>query len=308
MAKQSPVLVLGEALVDVVHQGGRVSEHVGGSPANVAFGLGRLDHDVTLAAWFARDERGDRIAQACVDSSVKVAEGSDRASRTSVANAIIDRAGKATYQFELSWLLPTLPAEEAGRVEHLHTGSIGATLEPGGTQVVAALRDLHDEATISYDPNARPTLMGSPDAVIDRVEEIIELSDVVKSSDEDIEWLYPGRSVADIMRRWLYLGPALAVVTRGGDGAYVALATDDAIIEVAPTVVDVIDTVGAGDSFMAGLISGLLDADYLGGPQARAALREARLVDVMPAIDRAISTSSTTVSKAGAYAPTRDEL
>ncbi len=308
MAKQSPVLVLGEALVDVVHQGGQVSEHVGGSPANVAFGLGRLDHDVSLAAWFARDERGNRIAQACVDSGVKVAEGSDRASRTSVANAIIDRAGKATYQFELSWILPSLPAEEGGRVEHLHTGSIGATLEPGGSQVVSTLRDLQPEATISYDPNARPTLMGSPEAVIDRVETIIALSDLVKSSDEDIEWLYPGRSVADIMRRWLDLGPALAVVTRGGDGAYVAIASDDAIVEVAPNPVNVIDTVGAGDSFMAGLISGLLDADFLGGPQARAALREARLVDVMPAIDRAISTSSNTVSKAGAYAPTRAEL
>src|SRR6476659_8391871 len=149
MAKQSPVLVLGEALVDVVHQGGRVTEHVGGSPANVAFGLGRLDHDVTLAAWFAQDERGNRIAQACVDSGVKVAEGSDRASRTSVANAIIDRSGKATYQFELSWLLPTLPAEEGDQVRHLHTGSIGATLEPGGSQVVSALRDTWADATVS---------------------------------------------------------------------------------------------------------------------------------------------------------------
>ena len=110
------------------------------------------------------------------------------------------------------------------------------------------------------------------------------------------------------MRHWLRLGPSLAVVTRGGDGAYVALASDDAIVEVEPTVVAVIDTVGAGDSFMAGLISGLLDADYLGGPEAREALRQARLVDVMPAIDRAITTSSTTVSKAGAYAPTREEL
>lgn len=306
MAKQSPVLVIGEALVDVVHQAGQVTEHVGGSPANVAFGLGRLDHDVTLAAWWAKDDRGERIAQSCRDSQVKVASGSDRAPRTSVANAQIDAAGKATYQFDLSWLLPELPVP--GSAGHVHTGSIGATLEPGGSQVVKALRANADSATISYDPNARPTLMGSPGAVIGRVEEIIALSDVVKSSDEDIEWLYPGQSVADVMRHWLRLGPSLAVVTRGGDGAYVALASDDAIVEVEPTVVAVIDTVGAGDSFMAGLISGLLDADYLGGPEAREALSQARLVDVMPAIDRAISTSSTTVSKAGAYAPTREEL
>ena len=66
MAKRSPVLVLGEALVDVVHANGEINEHVGGSPANVAFGLGRLEHDVTLAAWFAKDERGERIAQMVV--------------------------------------------------------------------------------------------------------------------------------------------------------------------------------------------------------------------------------------------------
>ncbi|MFT3860719.1 PfkB family carbohydrate kinase [Micropruina sp.] len=306
MGKQSSVLVIGEALVDVVHQRGQISEHVGGSPANVAFGLGRLEHDITLAAWFAKDERGERIAKACRDTGVKVAPGADRAPRTSVANAEIDAAGKATYQFDLSWLLPELPV--AGSVGHVHTGSIGATLEPGGSQVVRALRANVDSATISYDPNARPTLMGSPGAVIGRVEEIIALADVVKSSDEDIEWLYPNRSVADVMRHWLNLGPALAVVTRGGDGAYVAIATDDAIVEVAPRRVAMIDTVGAGDSFMAGLISGLLDADYLGGPEAREALRAARLVDVMPAIDRAIGTSAITVSKAGAYAPTRAEL
>lgn len=306
MAKDSPVLVLGEALVDVVHKDGNISEHVGGSPANVAFGLGRLDHDVTLAAWFALDDRGKRILAACEEANVKVAKGSERAPRTSVANALIDAAGKATYQFDLSWLLPELPA--AGSVGHIHTGSIGATLEPGGSQVVKAVREAADGATVSYDPNARPTLMGSAQAVLGRVEEIIALSDVVKSSDEDIEWLYPNQSVADVMRHWLNMGPSLAVVTRGGDGAYVAIATDDDIVEVAPNPVNVIDTVGAGDSFMAGLISGLLDAGYLGDAGARKALREARLVDIMPAVDRAITTSSNTVSKAGAYAPTRDEL
>ncbi|MBK8445175.1 MAG: carbohydrate kinase [Micropruina sp.] len=306
MAKESPVLVIGEALVDVVHQEGRVAEHVGGSPANVAFGLGRLQHDVTLAAWWAKDERGDRIATSCRRANVKVSPGSDGAARTSVANAEIDPAGKATYQFDLSWQLPELPAP--GSVAHVHTGSIGATLEPGGSQVVEALRANADSATISYDPNARPTLMGSAGAVLGRVEEIIALCDVVKSSDEDIEWLYPDQSVADVMRHWLRLGPSLTVVTRGGEGAYVAVASDDAIVEVQPRRVDVVDTVGAGDSFMAGLISGLLDADYLGGPDARQALQRARLADVMPAIDRAVITSSTTVSKAGAYAPTRDEL
>ncbi len=306
MARTSPVLVLGEALVDVVYKGGDVSEHVGGSPANVAFGLGRLDHDVTLAAWFAKDERGERIAQACRDSRVKIAVGTDRAPRTSVANAIIDDIGKATYQFDLSWVLPLLP--DLSHIGHVHTGSIGATLEPGGGQVVQAVRRASSHATVSYDPNARPTLMGSPTAVIGRVEELIALSDLVKSSDEDIEWLYPEIPIHDVIRRWLDLGPGVVVVTRGGDGASVAVKSRDDVIEVAPNPVTVADTVGAGDSFMAGLISGLLDADLLGGPDEKAAIAEATLEQVMPAVDRAIATSSLTVSKVGAYAPVRTEI
>lgn len=306
MARTSPVLVLGEALVDVVYKGGDVSEHVGGSPANVAFGLGRLDHDVTLAAWFAKDERGERIAQACRDSRVKIAVGTDRAPRTSVANAIIDDIGKATYQFDLSWVLPLLP--DLSHIGHVHTGSIGATLEPGGGQVVQAVRRASSHATVSYDPNARPTLMGSPTAVIGRVEELIALSDLVKSSDEDIEWLYPEMPIHDVIRRWLDLGPGVVVVTRGGDGASVAVKSRDDVIEVAPNPVTVADTVGAGDSFMAGLISGLLDADLLGGPDEKAAIAEATLEQVMPAVDRAIATSSLTVSKVGAYAPVRTEI
>ena len=98
----------------------------------------------------------------------------------------------------------------------------------------------------------------------------------------------------------------VVVVSLGEAGAL--LVADATALHLPAIPVRVESTVGAGDSFMAGLISGLLDADYLGGAEAREALRHARLVDVMPAIDRAISTSATTVSKAGAYAPTRDEL
>ncbi|MBK8458868.1 MAG: PfkB family carbohydrate kinase [Micropruina sp.] len=306
MAQASPVLVLGEALVDVVHQAGEITEHVGGSPANVAFGLGRLDHDVALAAWFAKDDRGERIAAACRAAGVAIAAGSDRAPRTSVANAVVDEAGKASYQFDLSWILPMLP--DLSRVRHLHTGSIGATLEPGGSQVVETLRRAAAHATVSYDPNARPTLMGSAALVRARVEDIISLSDVVKSSDEDVEWLYPGESIADVVRGWLKLGPAVVVITRGGDGAYLALAEDEDLIEIPPNRVTVIDTVGAGDSFMAGLVSGLLDAGLLGGAEAKQRIRRATAQEVRPAVDRAIATSSLTVSKAGAYGPTRDEI
>jgi|SRR5690349_286596 len=304
--RDSPsILVMGEALVDVVTRGDDVDEHVGGSPANVAFGLGRLGHDVALATWIGADRRGKRIAKACRRAGVQLIPGSDKAPRTSVANAEIDAHGHATYHFDLTWVLPTLP--HISEVDHVHTGSIGATLEPGGTQVVGALKATHGDVTISYDPNARPTLMGDTGDARKRVEEIIVLSDVVKASDEDIEWFYPGRAIDDVVADWLLLGPSLVVVTRGDKGATFAMRGAEQV-RVPSADVEKVDTVGAGDSFMAGLLSGLLDAGLLGGEDARARLGQAAPADVLPAVRRAIATSGMTVSRNGAYAPTRKEL
>ena len=300
------ILVMGEALVDVVSRSGDdIDEHVGGSPANVAFGLGRLGHHVALATWIGSDRRGKRIARTCRRAGVQLVPGSDKAPKTSVANADIDAEGHATYHFDLTWVLPTLP--HIRDVDHVHTGSIGATLEPGGTQVVAALKATGGDVTISYDPNARPTLMGDPRDARKRVEEIVVLSDVVKASDEDIEWFYPERAIDDVVADWLDMGPSLVVVTRGSKGATFAIRGAEPVL--APSAdVEKVDTVGAGDSFMAGLLSGLLDAGLLGGEGARVKLGQAAPVDVLPAVQRAIATSGVTVSRGGAYAPTRKEL
>ena len=303
------VLVIGEALIDAVRRAGSApAEHVGGSPANVAFGLGSLGHDVRLATWFGPDERGARIQAACAARSVRLVEGSDGAAHTSVAQATLDAQGQASYHFDLTWAVPDLAGIDP--VDHVHTGSIAATIEPGGAQVLDAVRALRGRGTVSYDPNMRPTLMGSPDEVRDRVEAIIALSDVVKASDEDIQWLYPGSHLPDVLRAWLDTGPALAVITRGGKGALYAVrsATPGLVTTVSARPVEVIDTVGAGESFMAGLVSGLLDAGYLGSLAARERLAAAGIDDVRPSIDRALATSSATVARAGAYAPTRSEI
>jgi len=254
------------------------------------------------------DERGDRIVRRCAAAGVTVAPGSRGAQRTSVAFATIDADGQASYRFDLTWALPDLGDTSA--VGHVHTGSIAATIEPGGSQVLEAVRRLRDQATISYDPNMRPSLMGRPDEVRVRVESLIALADVVKASDEDIQWLYPGAFLPDVLRRWGEFGPGVAVITRGGQGAVYAVrsATTAQVTTVPAKAASVVDTVGAGDSFMAGLVSGLLDAGYLGGPAARARLHHAGIDDLRPCVDRAIATGGLTVAHAGAYAPTRAEL
>jgi fructokinase len=299
-------LVIGESLIDVVqHPDGSTQEHVGGSPANVAVGLARLGHHVAFATLVGDDERGARITSHLANEGVSLTEGSLGREPTSVATSTLDATGAATYSFELTWGLTGQPSLDG---LHVHTGSIAVTLEPGASAVLTAIQSARPRATISYDPNVRPTLMVDPHEVRAKIEALIGLSDVVKASDEDIAWLYDGAPVSDVLRLWGQLGPALTVVTRGVQGALVALSITGELTSVDARKVEVVDTVGAGDSFMAGLLSGLLEAGFLGGIEARERLRSASLVDVLPAVDRALACAAVTVSRAGANPPRQGEL
>lgn len=300
------LLCVGEALIDVVAQGDSSTEHVGGSLLNVACGLARLGHDATIQASFGRDERGELLRAWAEESGAKLAPGTQDAERTPVAYAQLDEQGRATYTFDLEWQLHGLP--EAREYQHLHTGSIAATLEPGGSQVVEAVHRHRSAGTVSYDPNVRPALMKLPEAVRDRIEELISLSDLVKASDEDLEWLYGEEPLETTLRRLKTLGPAMVVITRGPQGAVAALSGEAEVLGLEQVAVTVADTVGAGDSFMAGLLSGLVDAGLLGSREAAGRLAAARWADVQPALYRAVGTSAITVSRNGAYAPDLAEV
>ena len=300
-------LVIGESLIDIVQRpDGSAREHVGGSPANVAVGLARLGHDVTLATMIGGDERGARIASLLEKEGVALSQGSIGGGPTSVATSTLDVTGAAAYRFDLTWELNENQPLQG--MAHVHTGSVAATLEPGASAVLAILQKARPGATISYDPNARPALMGDPHEVRAKIEQLVGLSDVVKASDEDIAWLYDGAPLSDILRLWGLLGPSLIVVTRGVKGAVIGLSTTGELTSVDAPVVEVVDYVGAGDSFMAGLMSGHLDAGLLGGTEARKRLRSASMADVRPAVNRALAGAAITGSHAGAYPPHRCEL
>ncbi|MBD3689372.1 carbohydrate kinase [Nanchangia anserum] len=306
MSAQSRVLCLGEALIDAVHRDGDTTEIVGGSLLNVAAGLAALGHDSHIASYWGRDDRGARLDEFCAERGISVVEGTRGASHTTVAHAEINEAGHATYTFDLDWDVPALP--DLGDFAHLHTGSYAAALGAGGEKVLAAAREASRTGTVSYDPNIRPAVMGSPDDVRGRVGDLIACADIVKASDEDIAWLYPTRDVEEVMREWLKAGVGMVVATCGPRGALIALAGARDLLSVAPLDVPVADTVGAGDSFMAGLISGLLDAGLGGSVEAKDRLRAATWDTVLPAIHRATLTSGITVSKHGAFAPTREAI
>lgn len=298
------VLVVGEALVDVVHHpDGTVVEHPGGSPANVALGLARLGRETHLLTHLGDDERGRRVRRHLEGSGVRLVEGSVVPGRTSVAHATLDADGSATYAFELEWALSRtpLPAEPLA----VHTGSIAAVLQPGASTVERVLHGAHRRATVTYDPNLRPDLMGTAADVRSHVETLVATSDVVKLSEEDARWLAPGTEPEDLMAQWRRLGPSVVVLTRGGSGA-VALSGAGRLEVVTPPV-RVADTVGAGDAFMSGLVDGLWTAGLLGAA-ARPALADVSRQLLGRVLHRAARVAAVTVSRPGADPPTAAEL
>jgi len=300
-------LVIGEALVDVVRRtDGTVDEHPGGSPANVALGLARLGRSVELVTWIGTDDRGRAVREHLEASGVRLAAGSDGAAATSVATATLDGTGAATYTFDLDWQVPAEHAADYRDVVVVHSSTIGAALEPGGSAALRILAEARVDATITYDPNIRPDLVGDPDDARALVERLVGLADVVKVSDEDLAWLEPDGDPRTIARRWAGQGPGLVVVTRGGEGA-LAVTAGGVELEVPAPRVTVADTVGAGDSFMSGLVDGLWLAGLLGASH-RIALGGAGTEVLTPVLERCARIAAITVSRPGANPPRAEEL
>jgi len=302
------VLVIGEALIDIVEGDRGVRELVGGSPANVAVGLARQGHGVSLLTRLGRDDRGERIAaqlegQGHEGAGLEIDEASWTDAPTSTARARLQPDGSARYEFEIDW---DVPVARRDGIRALHTGSIALFLEPGGTAVLDALQHASSSAFVSLDPNIRPALVGPHAEALERFERAAALADLVKLSDEDAEWLYPGLPGADVLTRVAGLGEAgdaggvalarLVVMTRGGEGA-IGLGPGG-IAEVPAIAVTVADTIGAGDAYMASLISSALDDP---------AMCEDAVAFTL-ALRRAAVMAGITVSRAGANPPTRAEV
>lgn len=288
-----PVLVVGEALVDVVTTaGGAPQEHVGGSPANVALGLGRLGVPVRFRTAVGADTRGRRIASHLAGSGVEVDPASFSLERTSTAIATIGHNQSAHYQFDVDWRL-TGPLT-LGQERIVHVGSIGCYLEPGATAVREFVQAISGQALVSFDPNIRSALLSNRGAARRVTEEVASRSHLVKLSDEDADWLYPGAEVDSVLRTFLRLGARVVAVTCGARGA--VLASREAQINIKARSVTVQDTVGAGDSFMAALVSRLATG-LLGTAESLQAAGEF-----------AALTASVTVGRRGADLPTRADV
>lgn len=292
------VLVIGEALVDVVSRdGGEPQLHAGGSPFNVAVGLARLDVPTRLAAQIGPDAYGDLLREHLHHADVQLDLLEPAPERTSTAQAQLAADGSASYTFDLVWDPAALP-DPAG-FEAVHVGSLGTALEPGAS-LVAGLAVGADAlgVAVSYDPNVR--LAVEPDVTVWRrvFAAIAPHASIIKLSDEDAAALFPGEDLRELACR-LAADRAIVAVTLGADGALVAAGPD--LVSVPPADVRVVDTIGAGDSFMAAMLSWCAMYDW---PTA-GELDATELTDLAM---YASSAAAITCSRPGADPPTTREL
>ncbi len=289
MTHDQPVLVVGEALVDVVVEpDGSRREMPGGSAANVAVALARLGRPVRFATAYADDRLGAMLGEHLAASSVDYAGDPLVLDHTSSAEATIADDGSASYVFDLEWRLGPV-GEISPRA--IHVCSIGAVLAPGCDDVVAILERHREGALVTYDVNARPSITGTGPDVVAAVERVAVLCDVVKASDEDLEHLWPHLDEAGAAQHLLGLGPSAVAVTRGGSGA--AWYTAGTLVEIAAPPTRVADTIGAGDTFSAGILDALWDDPG----------RDPREV-----LARAVRLAAVTVSRPGADPPWSHEI
>lgn len=303
----SSFVVAGESLVDVVIPSDGSAPHnaVGGGCLNIAVGLARLEVPTTLVTRVGDDEFGRLTIEHVGASNVSLSPASVvPGGATSTATARLDEQQAATYEFDVVWDLPhqKIPAHTLG----LHVGSLGAALEPGRASVIDLVRQARaDELFVSYDPNIRPFFLEDREAAWRDVQAIAGWARLVKLSDEDLRLLRPD-SDEDAVCRELLAGAdtELVVLTRGPQGA-VAF-TRGATLDVPAPRTRVVDTVGAGDSFMSAILAMLCEWDVVGGgPGGFEALDDSR---VSLLVQGAMQAAAVTCSRRGANPPTRQDL
>lgn len=303
----SRVLVIGESITDVIVTAESSTDSSGGSPLNVSIGLARLNTDVSFATRIGDDARGKVLEEHVRSSGVVLLSELVAGARSATAIATLDRSGSASYKFDIEWELPEISASAAD-LAFVHFGSIGAFLQTGAETVESFVASIRDTATICYDPNIRPQLLPSLGEVRESVLRHISLSDVVKASEEDIEWLYSGMDPETVALSWLEAGPSLVLITRGENGVFAATSGGIRIHCDSQSVsVSVIDTIGAGDAFMSGLINAI-ERLGLSGVESRAYLHSLTTEDLVTIVDRANTCGAIAVSRAGAQPPTSIEL
>lgn len=308
--------VVGEVVIDRVFTASKtdaardetVTDIAGGSAANMVLALERAGHDVQLRARFSRDEAGQFLYETALQNGLDLSASVRAYEPATIVEVRLDKDGVPAYDFRMDgtadwhWTSSEISQELPENTDVIVVGSLAAVEEPGATVIQQWTSEcqLHG-ILLAYDPNARPSAITS-EAHADEVRAVmhrwVRLSDIVKVSDEDLAWYDPERSSEDIAKEWSTEGARLVVVTHGPRGA-VAFRDGDKLCEVQGVSVDVVDTVGAGDTFMAWLLIGLFASD-----EKSRFSRES----VYVAISHAVNAAALNCTQAGCHPPTHQEL
>lgn len=268
------ILISGEALIDLIPDPGmegRYDAVLGGSPYNVAIGLARLGGRAAFISRLSADANGENLAASLAAEGVDLSLAARDPRPSTLAFVMRGTAQTGSrYSFYLDgtsydgeW---PFPAQWPAGARHLHVGSFAA-VERHSARVIEAMRQAAAEATVSFDPNIRPFVTPDRERVLARVEAEVALAHIVKASEEDLAWLYPGRAIEDTLSAWAAQGPQFCIATLGAEGAIAYLGAER--LEIAPRRVAVVDTVGAGDSFMSSLLFAMDRDGALGKGAAR---------------------------------------
>ena len=317
------ILVIGEALIDLIenrYQAGSFNAVVGGANANVALALARRGTKHQFLGRISNDRFGKIIRERLESNGVRLEHSIAAEELTTLAVVSLDSKGVPSYAFYVNgtadwgWTPAELPTDVD--LENMHAtaiqfGCLTMAMQPCSSVIEKWAREHFDQGsvTISHDINMRPALGFDPAEERVRVERLNQISHIIKASDEDIEWLYglaKGADLDDIVHSWIGDTERVVLVTRGADGTSI-YRRRNARADVPSRAINVVDTVGAGDTFCANLLGQLSDADVLGSnPFDR--LENLTDADLSEFVRVAAVAASITCERAGCEPPTLSDL
>jgi len=312
------ITVCGELVVDLIPSRGRpdatapqYTAFPGGNALNVAVAAARLGNAVSLMARVGPGPFGRVLRGHAERNGVAVEAMVDAPEPVSLAVVELRDDGSAGYSFhtvgaaDWQWTAEELARDWPADTRIVHVGSISSWTPPGSDAIADLVQRTRatGSALVSFDPNVRASLIADADAVRARVERLRRTADIVKVSAEDLQWLEPGAELDEAAVRWAGDGPALVVVTDGGEPLRAAR-PGRPLVRRDPPRVEVVDTVGAGDTLAAGLFSGLVRT----GTLTRQALTELPDDDLAALLDDAALAAALACTRAGADPPTAAEL
>lgn len=307
------ILVAGEALFDMMGVetplGQAFLPVVGGSPLNVAMGVARLGRASAFLTKLSQDFFGDRLYDFMTAERIDTRWVRRAAMPATLAFVALGPDRQPVYSFygtgaaDRSMTGEDVPADLPAEVGAVHFGSIALAQEPTATTFFHLMGRLAPSRVVSLDPNIRATIIPDRTLWLERFDRMLGRADIVKASAEDVDWILgPGADPAAVARDWSRRGPALAFVTDGGSGVWAARGGEARFLPAVP--VEVVDTVGAGDTFQAAILARLDERGLLG----KAALRTLSDADLLDATRFAVTAAGITCSRRGADLPRRDEV